>query len=110
MARTINRLTDFKVRQQKKPGLHPDGAGLYLQVTTSGAKSWVLRYMLRGKAREMGLGSLSLVGLAEARTRATDARRLCMEGIDPIDRRKTQRATQALDEAKSKTFVECFEA
>jgi hypothetical protein len=69
-----------------------------------------MRYMLRGKAREMGLGSLSLISLAEARTKAVDARRLCREGIDPIDRRKAQRAAQALDEAKSKTFAECFEA
>lgn len=109
MSRLINRLTDFKVRQQKAPGLFPDGGGLYLQVTPSGAKTWVLRYMLRGHAREMGLGSISLVSLAEARQKALDARRLCMEGIDPIDRRKAQRAAQALEEAKSILVAACFE-
>ena len=110
MARAINRLTDLKVRREKAPGLYHDGGGLHLQVTASGAKSWVLRYMLRGKAREMGLGSLTLVSLADARTRAVEARRLCLEGIDPIDHRKAERTAQALANAKAKTFEECFDA
>ena len=55
--------------------MYPDGGGLYLQVTTHGA-SWVYRYMLRGRARTMGLGPLALYGLAEARAKALDARRL----------------------------------
>jgi integrase len=109
MARSINQLTDLKVRREKARGLHPDGGGLYLQVTASGAKSWVLRYMLRGKAREMGLGPVALVSLADARTRAVAARRLCLDGIDPIEHRKTARTTKALDDAKTKTFAECVE-
>jgi len=95
MARSINRLTDLKVRREKAPGLYHDGGGLYLQVTASGAKSWVLRYMLRGKAREMGLGSVALVSLADARTRAVEARRLCLDGIDPIDQRKAGHSKNA---------------
>jgi integrase len=110
MARSINRLTDLKVRREKAPGLYHDGGGLYLQVTPSGAKSWVLRYMLRGKAREMGLGSVALVSLADARTRAVEARRLCLDGIDPIDHRRAERDAKALADAKAKTFEECFEA
>jgi hypothetical protein len=110
MARTPNRLTDLRVRREKAPGLYPDGDGLYLQVMASGAKSWVLWYMLRGRPREMGLGSQKLYGLAEARVRAQEARRLCNEGIDPIDHRKAQRTAKALTAAKAKTLFECFEA
>ena len=76
MAGTAGRLTALKVERLKsKAGMHHDGGGLYLQVTPGGA-SWVLRFMLDGKAREMGLGPLALYGLADARAKALDARRL----------------------------------
>ncbi len=55
--------------------MYADGGGLYLQVTGGGA-SWIYRYMLKGRAREMGLGPLALYGLQEARAKALDARRL----------------------------------
>jgi hypothetical protein len=51
-------------RAKRKPGLHADGGGLYLQVTPNGA-SWVYRFMLNSRAREMGLGPLGLYGLQE---------------------------------------------
>ena len=51
MAQTINQLTAAQVQKLKLPGMYPDGAGLYLQVTGIGAKSWILRYSLRGRAR-----------------------------------------------------------
>ncbi len=107
MDRDKGRLTDLKVRREKEPGLHHDGRGLYLQVTATGAKSWVLRYMLRGKAREMGLGSYDDVGLADARAKAKEARNLRADGIDPIEARRAKKAAQALAEAKSQTFDEC---
>jgi integrase len=107
MARGTDRLTDLKARRERAPGLHHDGRGLYLQVTTSGAKSWVLRYMLRGKAREMGLGSYPDVGLADARRKAKDARNLRAEGIDPIEAKRAKKAEQATAEAKTLTFDQC---
>ena len=76
-------------------GYHPDGDGLYLLVAPSGSRSWVLRYSLRKRAREMGLGSASLYGLADARQRAQEARRLLADGIDPLEQRASLRATQA---------------
>ncbi len=109
MARTTNRLTDLKVRREKAPGLYPDGDGLYLQVTANAAKSWVLRYMLRGKAREMGLGSQKNYSLSEARARAKRARQLRDDGVDPIEHRKAQRAAKARADANAKTFTDCFE-
>ena len=106
MARTVNQLTATKVQKVKAAGMYPDGAGLYLQVTGEGAKSWTLRYSLRGKAREMGLGSLRKVSLADARRKAADCHRLLDEHVDPIEHRAKARASAALATAKTITFKE----
>jgi hypothetical protein len=55
MPKTTHRLTAIKVQKLKTAGMHPDGAGLYVKVTTSGSKTYVLRYMLNGSARYLGL-------------------------------------------------------
>jgi integrase len=108
MARTTGRLTALKVEKAKRPGMYADGGGLYLQVTEGGA-SWIYRYMLAGRAREMGLGPRVLFGLSEARAKALDARRLRHEGIDPIEARRATRAQARLDLAKAVTFKQCAE-
>ena len=90
--------------------MHADGGGLYLRVTSEGARNWVLRYILNRRPRWMGLGPLALHSLAEARAKALDARRKRHEGIDPIDARRAERARQRLDAAKSITFKECAES
>jgi integrase len=108
MARTTGRLTALKVERATRPGMYADGGGLYLQVTEGGA-SWIYRYMLNGRAREMGLGPLALYGLSEARTVAQDARRLRHQGVDPIDARRAARAQTRLDTAKAVTFQQCAE-
>jgi integrase len=83
------RLTARKV-QSAKPGKYSDGGNLYLIVSPSGSRKWVLRFTWRGKAREMGLGSADSVTLVEAREAATSARRLVAREIDPIaDRKRT---------------------
>ena len=74
------------------PGYHHDGGGLYLLVSASGSASWVLRYRIGGKAREMGLGSARVFTLAEARQRALDQRKLIADGIDPLVQRAAARA------------------
>ena len=89
--------------------MYADGGGLYLQVTVSAvdgspAKSWCYRYMLAGKAREMGLGSLNAISLQQARLKAADCRRLRTEGIDPIEARKAARTQRILEGAKTITF------
>ena len=104
MARTVERLTDLKVRKLTEPGRYPDGAGLLLQIATAGTKSWIYRFMLNGKSREMGLGPFPLISLSEARAAATDARKLCFNGIDPIEERRAARAKTALEKARSVTF------
>jgi integrase len=110
MARAISRLTAVKVEKAKEPGMYPDGGGLYLRVTTKGARNWVLRYMLDRRPRWMGLGPLALYGLQEARAKALDARRKRHEGIDPIEARRAERARQRLDAAKAVSFQQCAEA
>jgi integrase len=115
MPRAIERLTALRIEKIKnaeefKPGMYADGGGLYLRVTIEGAKSWVLRYMLNRTPRWMGLGPLSLYGLAEARTRALDARRKRHDGIDPIEARRAERTRQRLEKAKAVTFKECAES
>jgi integrase len=95
MAREIEKLTAVGVARLKKPGYHSDGAGLYLQVSDAGTKSWIFRYKLAGRPREMGLGALHTFGLAEARQRAKEARQLLADGIDPIERRTAVQAAAA---------------
>jgi integrase len=109
MARTTERLTALKVARAKTPGMYADGGGLYLQVTEGGA-SWIYRYMLDKRPREMGLGPLALFGLSEARAKALDARRLRHEGVDPIEARRATRAQMRLDAAKAMTFQQCAES
>jgi hypothetical protein len=107
MARMIGKLTALAINRAKEPGMYPDGGGLYLQVSASGAKSWIYRFMLSGRAREMGLGPLHTIPLADARTKAGDCRRLRLEGVDPIEARNGQRDIARLAAAKAITFDEC---
>lgn len=97
-------LTALQVTKTIKPGRYGDGHGLYLQVSSSGVKSWLLRYERLGRERWMGLGPLHTVSLKDARDRAQRARRQLLDGIDPLDARKAERAAQALEAARSLTF------
>lgn len=88
MGLKINRLTARRVATITEPGYHPDGGGLYLQVTASGSKSWVFRYRFEGKRPEMGLGPLHVIGLAEAREAAGAARKMVQARQDPLAGRR----------------------
>src|ERR1700704_2414441 len=97
-------------------GLHGDGGGLWLQVTPNKrGRSWVFRYSFSGKAREMGLGSLDTIGLAEAREQAKQCRQL-LKGtpitppVDPIEHRRALRASAKIEAAKTLTFKACAAA
>lgn len=70
----MNQLNARKVEMLKEPGRHVDGAGLYLKVRPSGAKSWVFLYRWQNRRPELGLGAYSTVSLLEARRRADGAR------------------------------------
>lgn len=82
--RKLNILTVKGATALTKPGRHADGGGLYLNITKTGAKSWVWLGLVRGGKRvEVGLGSFAVVGLAEAREKAAEARALAAQGKDP---------------------------
>jgi integrase len=106
----LNRLTARKVATAAQSGLYADGGGLCLRVGRGGAKSWVLRYMLKGAAREMGLGSIRTVTLSLARKRATEHRLLLVDKIDPIEHRKAALAAKKVEAARTMTFDECAAA
>jgi integrase len=80
-------LTARKV-ETAKPGKYGDGANLYLVVSKTGARKWVLRFTFRGKAKEMGLGSAASVPLADVREQAAIERRKIAQGLNPIEERK----------------------
>jgi integrase len=112
----LGKLSAVMVKALRFPGdkMRPvrfgDGDGLYLQVAPGDTKSWLFRYTLRGKAREMGLGALGElpdgVPLAKARILASEARAKLRAGADPIAARQTERVARvrAAAEAAERTF------
>jgi integrase len=110
MARTINRLSARAVSTTDKPGMLADGGGLYLQITASGAKTWIYRFTMFGKKRDMGLGSLNTISLSAAREVSAECRVFVRDGIDPIARRKALRLADMASSTKALTFSQCAEA
>lgn len=110
MSRTVSRLSALKVAQLRRPGMYADGDGLYLQVTSATARSWIFRYSRSGKKHEMGLGPLHAISLAEARDRARNCRRQLVDGTDPLAARANERARSATAGAKAMTFDQCAAA
>jgi integrase len=108
--RESNRLSAKAVQAKRAPGYYADGAGLYLQISDTGTKSWIFRYVLHGRAREMGLGALHTFSLAEARERATAQRKLLADGVDPIDHRDAGRAALMAEQGRERTFADCAAA
>src|SRR5215213_2592324 len=104
-------LTALKVKAIRAPGFHAVGGvpGLYLQVTEGTGRSWVYRYKLGARRRDMGLGPADVIGLADARRRANEARRMVLDGIDPVETRKAKRNAAKITAAKAMTFKQCAE-
>ncbi len=102
-------LTARKVSAVKNPGYYGDGGGLYLQVSKYGTKTWVFRFMVAGRAREMGLGTLDTFSLRGARERARECRQILNRGEDPIEERKKRRDAARAAAAGRITFKEAAE-
>jgi integrase len=101
-----NRLTAVAVRKAG-PGRHGDGNSLYLLVDDTGARRWVLRTVVAGRRRDIGLGSATLVPLAEARELARRYRKLAREGGDPVaERRRERRKVPTFEEAARTVHAE----
>ncbi|EQB16141.1 tyrosine-type recombinase/integrase [Novosphingobium lindaniclasticum] len=89
-----------------KPGRHGDGDGLYLVVKPTGAKSWILRVQRDKMRRDIGLGSLAALTLAEARVKAVELRKHALNGRDPIaERDRDRRPIPTFKEAAKKTHA-----
>ena len=111
MPKIVPALTDIAVRNLKKPGLHTVGGvtGLKLQVTASGARSWILRATIAGKVRDIGLGSCSNITLKQARELAREMHQQIQQGNDPVHERRQKRSKLASERAKVKSFDQCAE-
>ncbi|MGX4643479.1 tyrosine-type recombinase/integrase [Massilia sp. SYSU DXS3249] len=115
MPRVAKELSALEVRRLTTPGYHSVGGvpGLLLQVMESGSRSWVLRVMVAGKRREIGLGSYPAVSLALAREKAQAMRDEIAAGTDPVSKRKSNRqALHEQQEAEKRlawTFYRCAE-
>lgn len=83
MARALNRLTVREASALKVPGRHADGGGLYLRITTNGARAWVFMGTQKGKRLEIGLGAASSTPMASARRIAAQMREALALGKDP---------------------------
>ena len=108
MPKAAKPLTALSIRRAK-PGYVADGNGLYLQVTNTGARSWIYRYSLHGRRREMGLGAFPTISIATARNLAAGARSLVLAGDDPIEARDAERVRKRLEGARSITFTQAAE-
>lgn len=108
MPRKAKALSALAVGRIKRPGAHAVGgaAGLLLQVTGNGARSWILRVTIGDKRREIGLGSFDDVSLADARDKARVMRGKVADGIDPVAERRKARAELAAASAAVLTFDE----
>ena len=95
MARAEKRLSALEVTRATKPGLYPDGLGLYLRVGPNGAKSW--------KHADWRM-------LADARAKATECRKMRLDGADPLQARQAVRLAEKLEAARGMTFTECAAA
>lgn len=104
----MGKLNPKQVDNLTEPGTYEDGDGLRLVVKATGRKSWVLRFQLNGKRREMGLGSFPDLNLKKARLASSALRSQLLNGIDPLTARNAERealrVTQLAEVAKTITF------
>lgn len=113
MPRVAKELSALDVKRLEHPGgrgnhLCPVGgvSGLYLQITPKAGRTWLLRVLVGGKRREIGLGGYPDVTLAQARDRAREAKDKIRRGIDPVEERKAARAALVAARRRGLTFAE----
>jgi integrase len=107
--RPLHRLTARKVETAKAPGMYADGGSLYMRVAPGGSKQYVFRYIRGGRLHDMGIGPTHTLSLAEARERATEARKLLLDGIDPLANKRTGLAALRAADAKAMTLQQCVD-
>lgn len=116
MPRKAKELSALEVKRLSHPGEGRNATfavggidGLMMQITPSGARSWLLRCKVGDRRRHIGLGGFPDVTLAQARERAREAREMIWQGIDPVEHRKAQRAALSAAQKRGLTFNEAME-
>ena len=94
-------LTALKVKALNEAGRYADGNGLYLVVEPTGAKRWMLRTVVQGRRRDIGLGGAQLVSLAEAREKAFTLRKVARGGGDPVAEKARPKVPTFAEAARS---------
>jgi integrase len=103
----MGKLTATIIKELAEPGRYPDGEGLYLKVSPSGGKSWVLRIQVNGTRRDIGLGDAKHIPVRTARLEAGAAKKLAAAGIDPLEeRRKVTRVIPTFEQAAKSVHAE----
>ena len=110
MGQSLHKLNRNLVKGLSEPGRYSDGGGLYLMIRKSGLKTWLFRYMLDGRRRDMGLGTVSkLNDIDVARAAAAEARALVKEGRDPLRKKAAVKKAVKKEDAKLQTFGEVLD-
>ena len=109
LPKILKKLSALEVNRLTSPGRYPVGgvSGLYLQVRSPVARSWIVRVTVHGHRRDIGLGSFGALSLAEARKSALDIHAQIAQGNDPIEDRKLNHAEQKARAARLITFDDC---
>jgi integrase len=116
MPRVAKELSALEVKRLAHPSGHGRPvtfavggvAGLLLQITPNGGRTWILRTRVGAKRREIGLGGASFT-LAQARERARDALAMIRDGIDPVEDRKAKRAALVVAQKRGLTFADAMD-
>ena len=108
MPKVRNPVSALEVSRFDRPGMHAVGgvAGLHLQITSQGGRSWVLRVTVGAKRRDLGLGGYPSVTLAQAREKARATREQIAKGIDPVLEKQATKARLVAAQAATLTFDE----
>lgn len=116
MPRMVPEMSPLEVKRLVHPGRGRNAviavggvSGLLLQLTPSGARSWILRTTIGNRRRDIGLGSYPDVPLGSARERAREAKEKIRKGIDPIEERKAIKSALAAAQRRGLTFAKAFE-
>lgn len=116
MPRKARELTALDVKRFKHPGHNHNATfavggvdGLLIQVTPTGARSWLLRCKVGQKRRHIGLGGYPDVTLAAARERARETRDMIRQGIDPVEHKKETKAALVATQKRGMTFADAME-
>lgn len=111
MPKRAKELSAVEVKRLVEPGFHAVGSvpGLHLRVNDGGARSWILRAVVSGKRRDIGLGGFPDVTLAAARESARTTREKIRSGVDPVEERAIERKRLAAERKLGLTFAEAVE-